>query len=790
MAIKNVPQISGPNYGGTIYGLSLSVGYSKEPSKCTINIVSPNGSYNPPTVGGTNTVTVSFGNFNFIGIPWSWTINESAAEKTLQVELIDGSVILDRYYVLLWKKGFFGNKGNSRGLKKKFDLTDVEYLIPTFNNRGTLYFKKDNLGIEEITGTSNEASGKSGNVIYVGKEEFKDSECTVPSTFYTLDQLKEESPVPINITVPKDYRGTHEGTLREVISQWCNEAGYDFYWDFSSNRIQYYKSEDGIDSLTNISPSSNSTIIEKSETVSAEGTFAQVAFAYIIHPKEPVKSLLGNAKFSITAGINPYSIGYFFNKNGTVSKIKDRENWGSRTSDEMLTAGFLGYINQNLRTIWALYEQFFFACGYDTSTSQKLQDSQKTSAINALKAAGYEENISTLEKLDGKGLANYDFFYADFDEGWLNTFQEIEQQAIQFLGKYYQHAGKSGKFFYCSKSSVIEIQVTVQPEAQFVEELTEENDFRGRKLFIRQGTMSHDQQSAAEAIGLNEQLIGKIESLQPWHYEFANGALQGIQTERNVLAIVPKKELVEKILPNFSINFQAGMANERETILSDLISQAQNDEENNCGPFDDAYKKGSCQSAREKAEEQARNKKIPKPKPEKELVDGLFNRAARGININLGSGRLRLTGPSDSSYQVIYNYTINVNILQQGDIETIKWQGSGVSANNVARLEVIEDNLTDPTFDDFGNPRNQTLPKAENIIVSTPQKTIKYVFAGEPNGVTMSPGSGLSGLEISLSDDGFKSTVTFSTRPKQRTRVDSFIRKVNSQINRSSINAT
>jgi hypothetical protein len=790
MAIKNVPQISGPGYGGTIYGLSLSVGYSKEPSKCTISIVSPNGNYNPPTVGRTDTVQVSFGNFRFIGIPWSWTINESAAEKTLQVELIDGSVILDRYYVLLWKKGFFNNKGRPRGLKKRFDLTNVEYLIPTFNSRGTLYFKKDNLGIEEIVGTSNEARGKSGNVIYVGKEEFKDSECTVPGTFYTLDQLKGESPVPIDIQVPQDYRGTHEGTLREVISQWCNEAGYDFYWDFSSNQIKYYKSVDGIDSLTNISPSSNSTIIEKSETVSAEGTFAQVGFAYIIHPKEPVKSLLGNAKFSITVGINPYSIGYFFNKNGTVSKVTDRENWGSRTSSQMLTAGFLGYINQNLRTIWALYEGFFFACGYDTATSQKLEASQKTSAINALKAAGYEENIAALEKLDAKGLSNYDFFYADFDEGWLNTFQEIEQQAIQFLGKYYQHAGKSGKFFYCSKSSVIEIQVTVQPEAQFVEELTEENDFRGRKLFIRQGTMSHDQQSAAEAIGLNEQLIGKIESLQPWHYEFVNGPLQGIQTERNVLAIVPKKELVEKILPRFSIEPASGITNERETILSDLISQAQDDVENNCAPFDDAYKKGSCQSAREKAEEQARNKKIPKQKPEKQLVDGLFNRSAKGVNINLGSGRLRLAGPSDSSYQVIYNYTINVNILQQGDIETIKWEGNGVTANNVARLEVIEDNLTDPTFDDFGNPRNQTLPKAVNITNSTPQRTIKYVFAGEPNGVTMSPSSGLSGLEVSLSDDGFKSTVTFATKPKQRTRVDSFVRKVNSQINRSSINAT
>jgi hypothetical protein len=789
MAITTVPQISGPNYGGTIYGLSLSAGFSKEPSKLTLNIINSNGNYSPPNVGGIGKTSIRFGSFNFIGIPWSWTINESAGEKTLQVEFIDGSVILDRYYFLLWKRGFFNDQGSQFGLRKVFDLSDIEYLVPVFQN-GLIRFKVENLGSVTINSTSRRSAGNSGNVLYAGTEEFKDSECTLPGTYYTLDQLKSVSPVPISFNAPNGYRATHEGTLREVISQWCNDTGHDFYWDFSTDSIQYYKSSDGIASLSNIQPSSNSKIIEKSETTTAEGTFAQVGFAYVAYPKEPIKSLLGTAKFSILVQISPYSIGYFFNKNGTASSISDRESWGRRNKDDMLTAGFLGYINQNLRNIWALYEGFFFACGYDTSTSQKLTGGQKSTAISALKTAGYAENVAALEKLDEEGLPNYDFYYADFDEGWLNTFQQIEQEAIQFLGKYYQHAGRSGKFFYCSSTSTIEVQVNVQPEAQFVEELTDGNDFRNRKLFIRQGSMSHDAQSAAEAIGLNEDLIGKLEQLQPWHYEFANGQLPGVSTERNVLAVIPKQELVEKVISRFSIDFRSSLANGKETIVQDLINQASNDTENNCGPFDERFKKGSCQTAREKAEQIARDRKIPQQKPEKEYVDGLVARQSSGVQINLGSGRLTLCGPSDSRYQVVYNYVINANFLREGEIETIKFQGTGVSANNVARLDVIEDNVTDPSFDDFGKPRNTNLPRAVNITNSSPQRNIRYVFAGEPSGLTMTPRSGLSGLDISLSEDGFKTTVTFSTRPSQRTPVDSFIRKVNSQINRSSINAT
>ena len=91
MAIKNVPTISGPNYGGVIYGLNMSIGYSAEPSKLTIDIVNENGVYSTPALNSQTSVT--FGNFRFNGTVWSYSFKESAAEKTLQVTLIDNSIV-------------------------------------------------------------------------------------------------------------------------------------------------------------------------------------------------------------------------------------------------------------------------------------------------------------------------------------------------------------------------------------------------------------------------------------------------------------------------------------------------------------------------------------------------------------------------------------------------------------------------------------------------------------------------------------------------------------------------
>ena len=127
MAILNVPRISGPSYGGVIYGLSLQMGYSSEPSKLTLDIVSRDGTYSTPTLNSSE--RVSFAGFVFNGYVWSYEIKETAEEKVLQVVLVDESIILDRYSVVLWKRGLFDKYGTQFIQNKEFDFSNESTFV-------------------------------------------------------------------------------------------------------------------------------------------------------------------------------------------------------------------------------------------------------------------------------------------------------------------------------------------------------------------------------------------------------------------------------------------------------------------------------------------------------------------------------------------------------------------------------------------------------------------------------------------------------------------------------------
>ena len=128
MAISTVPEIKGTSsFGGVIYGLNLQMGYSSSPSKLIVDIISKNGEYSTPALN--QTITITFGNFRFTGIIWSYSIKETVGEKTLQIEIIDNSILLDRHYVMLWKRGFFGSKGKKQSIAKEVNINET-ILVP------------------------------------------------------------------------------------------------------------------------------------------------------------------------------------------------------------------------------------------------------------------------------------------------------------------------------------------------------------------------------------------------------------------------------------------------------------------------------------------------------------------------------------------------------------------------------------------------------------------------------------------------------------------------------------
>lgn len=803
MAIKNIPQISGPSFGGVIYGLSVSQGFSSEPSKLTLNIVNKDGQYSTPVLN--QSATVSFGNFTFQGFIWSYDIKESADEKLLTVTLIDKSVILDRRYVLLWKRGFLGLNGTERKITKSFDFSDETILVPTKNEQiqGFPYTKwiEKRLGNASVNTTYRELPSKNiGSLILVGKEKISDSDCDIPDTYYTFNDLKSAingismKNAPSNNT----WRTTHEGTLREVLSNWCADLGYDFYWNYSNNSLQFYDVSIGV---TASLPNSNaSNIISKDFGSSMEGTFRQYGLAYTARPKSALKTLSGSVTIVRTYSVLPIDISYFASKiNEKISLNSVKDKWGGRSKDEFTTAGMVGYISQSLRDLYCFQNKHWEALGYKLDSGLTLE---KITMLDFLKKNGYEDVINNLEAFDAENLPNYEINFINRDEKISNKWHEIEQKMLNYHGRWYRIPDKSGSFFYCNSNFTIDISINVDPSASQKEDNSEE--FAGKVIYDRGGSISHDSSVLQDLLKINE-LTNELDNCTPKHIELKEAGLlqqmvkSGLITEEksktvNTLVIFPKTDTFVKNKLGFTNPVLSLGPNNLETTWREEQAQNRSNGQKNCTQYDDLLKKGSCASL----EEQARKIAIKtaggltgdEDEPPDDLVSGLNNKTSRSCSVQTKKGNVTFYLPSHSTLKVVTSYTVNINKISSFGTNEFLWSvGSPGVADDVAELRIANENITDPSEDFYQKPRYGTLIKPADSRAVSPNQTIKYVFAGEPEGISLNPSSGLTSLDISLSSDGFTTTADYATRPPKPSKQNNIVRYVNSQFNRASYNA-
>lgn len=801
MAINKVPKISGPDYGGVIYGLNMSIGYSAEPSKLTLDIVNENGSYGTPSLN--SSVTVSFGDFRFNGTVWSYNLKESAAEKTLQVTIIDNSVILDRYYVLLWKRGLLGLSGSPISKEKTFDFSDESILAPqrndTFEDYPFTQFKEKRLSRQTENIKSRSLGGQifGQNTILVGHEKFPASDCDIPDTYYTFDDLKAVLPINGDFPSNKVWRATHEGTLREVLSSWASDLGFDYYWDFKLNKLVFFDVSKGISTLQNIA---SPNIISKESSSSMEGTFRQYGIGYTQIPRSALKTLTYNNSRSITYSVSPYSLDYFLKRIGAPQSLStERSKWGAnRSSQDFRHASLLGFISRSLRDLYSFQNEHWEALGYTVNSGINVN---KAKMISFLKKAGFEM-ISDLETFDAKGLPNYNFNYINRDVTLSDKWFEIEQFLLDHHGKYYRIPDSSGSFFYCSSQFTIEIEISVDPEGQTNEELNQQ--FAGKKIFDRGGRLSHDAASAQELLGY-EKLTNEIENCAPIHIDLKtsgildNLIISGLLTAEqskiiNTLVIFPKSDKFVRQKIGFRSRLSRGTHPLEQTYIDIKNSNIKNGR-TNCSQFEEKLRQGSCESI----EEIARRKAIKaaggnnnSQESEDDLVSGLVSKTAQFCDVSLKNGNVRVFTPSDASYRVICRYNINVNkISSVGTEEFLYSEGAPGQANDVAEIRISMENVTDPEEDSFQKRRNTKVIKPSDAQNTAPLQTIKYVFAGEPPGnLKLSPSDGLSNIDISLSSDGFTTSATFSSKPPKSAKANNTVRYVQSQLNRASYNAS
>lgn len=810
MAIKSIPKInvggSERPYGGVVFGLNLKMGFANEPSKLMISIVNETGNYETPKLG--DSIKVSFSNFTFFGSIYSYEIKETINEKTLEIEIIDNSLILDKYYVVLWKRGFFNDRGKKTTVKKKVEIND-SVLVPLLVNN-FIEFELKQLGSQDVSRDIYSAGKIEDNIIYLGTEKIPNTRCDIPDTEYSLEDLKRVIGSlglgSLTFSAPKDYRATHEGTLREVLQAWSQDCGVDFYWDYSSDQIKFFSINKGISLNIPSSLSKNPALIEQSSSQSIEGTFLQQAFAYTAKPKESldVKSFSYETQFSLN--INAFPISWFLKNNGTLQSISppdaeegttddldaaERNLWGGRTEEDFLQSAFLGYIDENLRDLLCFSKSHFYVCGVTKPPgpqSGRISDADKIKIAENLRVKA-KGDMEAIEKIS-PNFKNHDLYDANINQDLNSKWKNIEQEILKSYGSVYRHTARGGSYFYCSPTmnTVIETNITPEP----LESEPNNTEFKGLKIFKRGGTFSHDQNQAIELLGLqDEELIEKLTKLTIYNYDIQSHNLKSVVPTLvgSTLLVVPKRSLINGLLEEFEIDITTG-SNEAELIAEDIQNGQSTSTAFNCTFFDENLEKSKCTTLLEEATE-LEYKRLNIPRTESTasapLVEGLSARQAKVARIKLGNKTLRLVAPSDSPYTVTGNTSINAQKVVNDEAgEKIFFVGETIkTSEKFSKIDVLIDNVTSEE-DGYMIKRSSDIPLAKSVEYTTPLKRSSFKFFGIPN-LDLNPNSGLSSLDISFSSEGLVTSLEYNNRPPTRTTVDRFLEKVESQINRSSL---
>jgi hypothetical protein len=798
MAIKKIPEISGPSYGGVIYGLTINQQFSQSPSKLKLNIVNKTGKYSDVSLNTAQ--SVKFGSFNFKGTVWSSALNYSANESVLSVELIDNSIILDRTYVILWKRGLMGLNGAEITRSKTIELKDT-ILVPKYIQQGfsqIMVLEEKKLEDQVISRKSRSLKGgtRVGSAIVLGEEDFADSNCDIPDTYYYFNDLKNQFNFRFkNAPSDSSIKGTYEGTMREVLNNWCADLGYDYYWDFSDDSLVFYEVSRGI---TGRLPSTSAeNLISINSTNSMEGTYRQYGVAFTQKPKSPVKELSFSKTLKSYTVVNPVHHSRFLSRSGSGGSFSGNDggtSLGKRSVNSILTAGFVGYVSRSLRDLHCYKDAQYGALGIDISRNSTAPIDKK-SLIDLLCKLGYFDTVKSLEEFDAPGLPNYTALLVNYDSAYADTIYDSEQELLTKIGKWYRIPSESRTSFYCTSTSVVEISTSVEPEGTVQEEDNE--DFAGKKMYDRGGQISHDSAALQESLNLNS-LAQDIQNCTPIIIDLKESGVDQYLIDANIIkenqfnsvVLFPSTRLLDKI--RLSVNLGSGN-NPMEKTWRQARDASGSSGRKECNDYETRLEQSECKSAEEEARERATRQAYPGVNQEpQELFSGLENATAHRCSIKVKGGGADFFGPSYGQLRVVTTTNIEAKKISNSNQSNqfLFSEGKPGEANDVSEIRVAIDNITSSSADEFRKKRTESFYRARDVVANSSTRTATYVFAGEPpSGFSMSPSDGLSGLDITLSSDGFTTTATFSSRGPKPPKNNSSLRSVNSQLNRASFNA-
>jgi hypothetical protein len=272
----DVGKINGNFYGGLPYTASWNFNDGGNPSTLNVSVVNSMGVY--PNIDGDLTynkkVTVSLGSLNFVGYLVGYNIEKTPEQKILNLEYVDASADLERYYVGLYKR-----HGLKTGDSKNLIIVGKEY-NPCDTDRDS---------------TVSAAETSSSAVIdpcdpcpYMPDDKYKSScdqartDFQIWEVYYTFNDLISQLPVSVlgnAADVNLNFRAQHTGTLKSVLSAWCSDLGLAYYWDPFQGGIVFVDRSKPILAPRNLENTDN--IIDYKFGASKKNTFSRGFIGYI-----------------------------------------------------------------------------------------------------------------------------------------------------------------------------------------------------------------------------------------------------------------------------------------------------------------------------------------------------------------------------------------------------------------------------------------------------------------------------------------------------------------------------
>jgi hypothetical protein len=451
--------ISGEIFGAYIYGSNLELGFSESPTKLTLNIVKQNGDFDSFPTSLLTSYNVKIGSLVLKKMYlYSYEISRSVGQKVATLNFLDGSFILDKIFIGLVNRHGATGYGPEVGFDLPALCASCDGLTQA-QKTGTIYRKI-------FSGLEINVDPLRGGSIILGQEQFVQGACDIPDVAYNFTQLlngiKGAGLSTFNfIDINPQYNQSYVGSLREVLSNWCADFGYSFYWDLAQNGIKAIDLKIEVDYIKDIkniidnntsqgvaTTNENTLAIESfNESATLEGTVTQ---KFISRYLKPFKTKNSNKSI-----VNPR----------TFSCIKPEK---FKVNENDITRAVLGKYNDNARTVFCMkniQDQGKYIGLEKIFTAQSIsKDNKSNNVFTKAYDYGYNNDAITqfIDKNNGATV-----LVAVYNPAAKEKYAQWESSIADMIGKYYQSdAIPAEDYESCQKSSYYKRTVQINPSAE------------------------------------------------------------------------------------------------------------------------------------------------------------------------------------------------------------------------------------------------------------------------------------------------------------------------------------